>query len=53
VRSLLRAADKPDAARFEVGFAPMAVRRPAVALWMSRIEGLPGYERTFPPHWRR
>lgn len=52
VRSLLRAAEKPDAARFEVGFVPMGARRPAVAAWMARIEALPGYQRTFPPHWR-
>jgi glutathione S-transferase len=25
---------------------------PYVAGWMQRIEALPGYERTYPPHWR-
>jgi hypothetical protein len=25
---------------------------PAVAEWMKRIEALPYYERTYPPHWR-
>ena len=25
---------------------------PAVAKWMKRIEALPYYERTYPPHWR-
>jgi glutathione S-transferase len=53
VRSLLRAAEKPEAARFEHDFLPMAARRPAIAAWMARIEALPGFERTFPPHWRR
>jgi glutathione S-transferase len=52
VRSLLRAAEKPDAARFEHGFLPMSARRRALADWMARIEALPGYDRTFPPHWR-
>jgi glutathione S-transferase len=52
VRSLVRAAEKPDAARFDHGILPMGERRPAVAAWMARIEALPGYDRTFPPHWR-
>ena len=21
--------------------------------WLARVEALPGYERTYPPHWRR
>jgi hypothetical protein len=25
---------------------------PALARWVRRIESLPGYERTCPPHWR-
>jgi glutathione S-transferase len=53
VRSLLRAAEKPEAARFEHDLLPLNARRPHIAAWMARIEGLPGYERTFPPHWRR
>lgn len=52
VRSLVRAAEKPDAARFEHGFLPLARTWPVVARWMAAIEGLPGYDRTFPPHWR-
>jgi glutathione S-transferase len=53
VRSLLRAAEKPDAARFEHSFLRLAEHRPAIVAWMGRIEALPGYDRTFPPHWRR
>jgi glutathione S-transferase len=52
VRSVVRAAEKPEAARFETGLTPMAARRPGVAAWMARIEALPNYDRTFPPHWR-
>jgi glutathione S-transferase len=52
VRSLLRAAEKPDAARFDHGFLPMARTWPSVVRWMAAIEALPGYDRTFPPHWR-
>jgi maleylpyruvate isomerase len=25
---------------------------PALARWIERIESLPGYENTYPPHWR-
>jgi glutathione S-transferase len=52
VRSLLRAAEKPDAARFEQAFLRLRESHPAVGGWMARIEALPGYDRTFPPHWR-
>jgi glutathione S-transferase len=52
VRSLLRAADKPAAAVFDHGLTPVAERYPRIAAWMTRIEALPGYDRTYPPHWR-
>jgi hypothetical protein len=25
---------------------------PAISAWIKRVEALPGYERTYPPHWR-
>lgn len=28
-------------------------RYPRLAAWMQRIEQLPGYERTYVPHWRQ
>lgn len=28
-------------------------RFPAIDRWCARIEALPGYERTYPPHWRK
>jgi glutathione S-transferase len=52
VMSLLRAAGKPAAAAFEHGLTPFAEKYPALAAWVARIEALPGYERTYPPHWR-
>ena len=52
VRSVLRAASKPTAVGFEDGLAQLGQRYPAVGAWMARIEALPYYERTFPPHWR-
>jgi len=52
VRALERGLDKPAAAAFAFPYAPLRVRHPSVAAWMARVEALPGYERTFPPHWR-
>lgn len=49
---LARALGKPDAAEFDLGLAPLAQRYPNVGRWMERIEALPGYSRTYPPHWR-
>jgi glutathione S-transferase len=52
VRSVLRAAEKPAAVGFEDGLAQLRERHPAMGAWMARIEALPYYDRTFPPHWR-
>ncbi|MBI4816685.1 MAG: glutathione S-transferase family protein [Deltaproteobacteria bacterium] len=49
---LLRAARKDDARALDLGLLPFEERFPAVARWMRSVESLPGYERTYPPHWR-
>jgi glutathione S-transferase len=51
-KSLERATGKSAAAPFGLGFVPVADRYRNVARWMQRIEALPGYDRTYPPHWR-
>ena len=36
-------------------FSTIAAARanyPALERWLRRVEALPGYERTYPPHWR-
>jgi glutathione S-transferase len=53
VQLLLRAASKENAQRFNLGLLPLAERFPNVARWVQRIEALPGYERTYPPHWKQ
>ena len=53
LKLLLRAAGKDDASLFELGLLPLESRYPRVATWMAEVERLPGYERTYPPHWRQ
>ncbi len=52
VQLLLRAASKDAARPFNFGFLPLAQSFPNVARWVERIEALPNYQRTYPPHWR-
>lgn len=52
VQIIQRAAGKPEAASLDLGLLPLRERYPAIAAWIDRVEGLPGYERTYPPHWR-
>ncbi len=49
---LLRALGKDEAASLGLKLAPFADYVPAVAQWMRAVEALPGFERTYPPHWR-
>ena len=49
---LLRAMDKREAGDLRSRFLPMETTYPAIARWIRRVEGLPGYDRTYPPHWR-
>ena len=44
--------NKPAAAELGARFLPMERNYPALARWIGRIEALPGYDRTYPPHWR-
>jgi len=52
IQLLLRALTKPAAAELRSRFLPLEVNYPAIARWIQRVEALPGYERTYPPHWR-
>jgi glutathione S-transferase len=31
---------------------PLESNFPAIAAWSARVQTLPGYERTVPPHWK-
>jgi glutathione S-transferase len=53
IQLILRAASKEAAQPFKLGFVPLAQTFPNIAKWVQRIEALPNYERTYPPHWRQ
>ncbi|HKY07538.1 MAG TPA: glutathione S-transferase family protein [Candidatus Binatia bacterium] len=52
IQLLLRAASKDAAVPFNLGLIPLAKDYPNLGEWARRIEALPGYERTYPPHWK-
>jgi glutathione S-transferase len=49
---LMRAMAKREAGELRSRFLPLETTYPAIARWIARVEQLPGYERTYPPHWR-
>jgi glutathione S-transferase len=53
IQALLRALHKPEARDLSSRFLPLEVNYPALARWIARVEALPGYDRTYPPHWRQ
>jgi glutathione S-transferase len=52
LKLLVRAAGKEAAKPLDLGLLPWESRYPRLAAWNKRIEALPGYDRTYPPHWR-
>ena len=52
VQLLSRAASKEAARPLNLGLLPLDQSFPNVAKWVQRIEALPHYQRTYPPHWR-
>jgi glutathione S-transferase len=52
VEALLRAAGKEAVRPMGLSVLPLAQRYPALEDWRQRVAALPGYARTYPPHWR-
>ena len=52
IQLLRRALEKPRAAQLSSRFMPVEVHYPALGRWLTRVAALPGYERTYPPHWQ-
>ena len=53
LKLLLRASRRPEAAPLALGFDDFETRFPGITAWMQRVEQLPGYEKTYLPHWRQ
>jgi glutathione S-transferase len=52
IQMLLRALDRREAQDLRTRWLPLDLNYPAIAAWIKRVEALPGYEKTVPPHWR-
>jgi glutathione S-transferase len=52
IKMLLRALDRREAQDLRPRLLPLETNFPAIHAWMKRVEDLPGYERTVPPHWK-
>jgi glutathione S-transferase len=52
IKLLLRALALPEARDLSSRFAPLEANYPALGRWLERVESLPGFDRTYPPHWR-
>jgi len=52
IQLLLRALERREAQELRGRFVPLDANFPSIAAWVRRVENLPGYDRTFPPHWR-
>jgi glutathione S-transferase len=52
LRTFIRGGVRNRERATELGLYPLAEKYPNTGAWIARIEALPGYDRTFPPHWR-
>ena len=52
IKTIERALAKPGAETVDHGLRPLASAFPKLAAWVTRIEAIPGYDATYPPHWR-
>lgn len=48
---LVHTTTRPAAAAFDLGLLPLGERYPQILAWAQRLEAIPGYEATQPPHW--
>lgn len=52
IKQLLRVLERREAEDLRARVQPIETNFPAIDAWIKRIEALPGYERTYPPHWK-
>ena len=51
LRYLERALTRPAAAAYDLGLFPLLEHRPALRALAERVEAIPGFAATVPPHW--
>jgi glutathione S-transferase len=52
IKTIERALGKPGADTVDHGLRPLSSAFPKLAAWVARVEAIPGYDATYPPHWR-
>jgi glutathione S-transferase len=52
IQMLLRSLERREAQELRPRFLPLERNFPAIAAWVARVQSLPGYDKTVPPHWR-
>ena len=52
IQLLLRAASKDAAKPLNLGLLPLGQSYLNISAWVKRVEAIPGYEKTYPPHWK-
>ncbi len=52
LRFLERGLTRPAAVEHNLDLLPLTGRWPQLAAWAARVEAIPGFDQTFPPHWR-
>jgi glutathione S-transferase len=52
IQMLMRALSRPEAQELRDQLLPLALTYPAIAAWIGRVEALPNYAKTYPPHWK-
>jgi glutathione S-transferase len=51
IQLLLRSLMRREAGELRSRLLPLESNYPAIAAWIARVQGMPGYQRTVPPHW--
>ena len=52
IQMLLRSLERREAQELRPRFLPLERNFPAIAAWVARVQSLPGYAKTVPPHWK-
>ena len=52
MRTIIRGGVRAEPRARELGLFPFVERFPNIGAWIARVEALPGYDNTFPTHWR-